>query len=355
MIPNERNSHQLHAADARILDWLVEHGFDASKVKELPAEDHERALAVLRQINVLDAYTVEQPHDSLVDATVARIDRYEADRAAALQIANNGRVRRRVRLADIIGIAAMIMLSAAVLLPIASQVRAKSLATVCAANMRELGGGLASYANANHGQLVMAGLGGSMFGTSLASSETTNRRVAPPMPPQAPTRAVITPSRDGKSITITPDWGTYRHSSNLAKLVTDGYCEAHALNCPGCEKCVACFAYRVPATNSDFQLNTPKRMVLVADANPVLELRLDGHRLETSLISSRNHGDRGQNMLFSDGAVEWHLSPVLPSANIPLQQATQFDNIWLPRDNDGREKADLKYQSTDPNDNFVAQ
>jgi hypothetical protein len=96
-------------------------------------------------------------------------------------------------------------------------------------------------------------------------------------------------------------------------------------------------------------------MVLAADANPVLELRLDGHRQETSLISSRNHGDRGQNMLFSDGAVEWHLSPVLPGTAVPLQQATQFDNIWLPRDNDGREKPDLKYQSTDPDDNFVAQ
>jgi hypothetical protein len=356
MTSYEPNSHQLHAADARILDWLVEHGFNASAVNELPEEDRARALAVLAQMNALDAYTVGAPDDSLVDAVVARIDRYEADRSAALNIASEGRVRRRLRLGDLIGIAALVMLSAAVLLPIASQVRAKSLEAVCANNLRSLGSGLASYASDHDGRMVMtAGLGSGMFSPSAPAAPSTpkppaHETVAGSSAPQPPMRALISSSRDGMSITIIPDWGKYRHSDNLTKLVTDGYCDVHALNCPGCARGTACFAYRVPAAGSNYQLATPNRMVLAADANPVLEFRLKGRRIESSVLSSRNHVDRGQNLLFNDGTIEWHVSPVLSQ-----QEATRFDNIWLPRGNDGLEQADLKCQPADPTDNFVAQ
>ncbi len=345
----EPATHTLSDADARVLDWLVEHGFDAAKVHELPAEDQPRAMALVRQMSTLDALSVPAPHESLVDAVIARIDHYEADRAAAMRIGSSGRPRFRMRLADVLGVAAMLMLSAAVLLPIASQMRASSLEAVCASNMRSLGAGLTSYASDNRGSMpALAGIGAidALFGGPKVGAQASNQ--AAPKPQQL--RGVIRPGADGKSAVFTPMPSEHRHSASLALLVSAGHCEANALQCPGCAKGAACFAYRVPAEGSRFMLDTTKPMVVVADANPVIELRLDGRKIESAVMSSRNHGDRGQNMLFNDGAVDWTISPVLTN-----QGPVKFDNIWLPRDTDGRERTELHGPPRDPNDNFVAQ
>ncbi|MFM9170112.1 MAG: hypothetical protein ACKOTD_08330, partial [Phycisphaerales bacterium] len=60
-------------ADLRVLDFLAEHGFDASRVNLLPEADRPRAMALIRQMSVLDAYPADGGDDSLVDATLARI------------------------------------------------------------------------------------------------------------------------------------------------------------------------------------------------------------------------------------------------------------------------------------------
>ena len=155
---------------------------------------------------------------------------------------------------------------------------------------------------------------------------------------------------DGRSITLTPDWGTYNHSANLALLVAKGYCPVHSMRCPGCASGAACFAYKVPAQGVRFQFDTPYRMVVVADANPVIELRRNGQQIDRSVLSSRNHGEAGQNLLFRDASVEWRTSPILSDS-----PAKFMDNIWLPRGEDGREHLDLKVRPKDPKDTFVAQ
>lgn len=332
----------LGAEDSRVLDLLVGIGLDPARVAELDSSDRLRAEAILRHLGALDAWTVEPPHESLVDATLARIDRYEADREAALRIGSGGRPRRRMRLADILGVAAMLMLASAVALPMLSQMRASSLAAVCANNLRTVASGLTAYAADSNGSMpVLAGFGAleSLLGGPRASAR-----------PQA-LHTTITQGPNGAGhAVITPIFGTPRHSQSLALLVTTGHCSADVLQCPGCAKGEPCFAYRVPAVGTRFLLNTTKPMVVVADANPVLELRLNGQRIESAQMSSRNHGDRGQNMLFSDGAVDWRVSPVLT-----IRPGALFDNIWLPRDTDGRERPNPQGPPLDPDDNFVAQ
>ena len=57
----------------------------------------------------------------------------------------------------------------------------------------------------------------------------------------------------------------------------------------------------------------------------------------------------GQNMLFSDGSVEWHTSPLVGDGTGAM------DNIWLPRDSRGVERIDLQAWPTQPRDTFVTQ
>jgi hypothetical protein len=347
---------ELSASDARVLDFLAEHGFDASRIAELPAEDRPRALAIIRQMDVLERYPVDPPHESVVDATLARIDRFEAERAASMRI--GGRWRPRVRLSDVVGVAALLLVATGVALPMISQVRAQSLSTVCANNLRALGAGLANYANEHGGSMpAMAGIGGGLFGSDQPTPQgmpSAVRGNGQPPAVQAAERAALARALNavhgGVTVTIVPNWGSFQHSANLALLVSKGYCDVHALRCPGCAAGAACFAYRVPAQGARFQLDTPHRIVVVSDANPVIELRRNGHQVDQSILSSRNHNESGQNLLFSDASVEWRTSPIL-NGGAP----TGIDNIWLPRGEDGREHADLKVRPKDPTDTFVAQ
>jgi len=54
--------------------------------------------------------------------------------------------------------------------------------------------------------------------------------------------------------------------------------------------------------------------------------------------------------LFSDGAIEWKTSPILT-----ISPASSMDNIWLPRDERGREVLELRSWPSLAADNFVSQ
>ncbi|MFM7807656.1 MAG: H-X9-DG-CTERM domain-containing protein, partial [Planctomycetota bacterium] len=78
---------------------------------------------------------------------------------------------------------------------------------------------------------------------------------------------------------------------------------------------------------------------LVADANPVLELRRAGRPVGASL-SSWNHSQKGQNVLFGDGSVRWLVVPVVNGDNIFLpvgvDRADRMPNlVELPLAGDG--------------------
>lgn len=348
-------------ADMRVLDFLAEHGFDVSRVDLLPEADRPRALALIRQMSVLDQYPADGCEDALVDATLARIDRYEAAREASMRL-DARRTVRGFRLADFVSVAALVLVGIGVLLPVASRMREQSLATVCASNLRGLHSGLDAYAR-NHGGALpaTASIGG--LGSLFSPVPSRPGRVGPAVgaPPQLPapygamrpavlTHTVIFP---GATVTIVQgvrDWSASNHSAHLGLLVAGQYADVHALQCPGCASGVPCFAYRVPARGHRFMLDTPGRTVVVADANPVIEFVRMGITPDSRVVSSRNHSDRGQNLLFNDGAVEWRVSPLLTTS-----PASFVDNIWLPRDERGRESLDLRAWPCDVNDNFVAQ
>ena len=355
---------QLTDADMRVLDFLAEHGFDASRVHLLPEADRPRAMALVRQMQVLDHYPADTADDTLVDATLARIDRWEAAAAEARRIEP-----RRIgsfRLADLVGIAAVLMVGTAVLVPLARSMRESGLANACRANMRSIGTALASYASQHDGLLPatasIADLG-SLFARPGRAPAARQSPDAPAAPLSwrddaaggrleavgAPMQVDVRTPHSWMRIRIQRvEWHAFDHSENLSPLVAGQFCGAGDLACPGCATGQPCFAYRVPVRGERFMLDRGFRSVVIADSNPLTEAGRLGLRA-SHLQPSSNHGQSGQNMLFSDGSVEWHTSPLIGDGTGAM------DNIWLPRDSQGVERIDLQAWPTQPRDTFVTQ
>jgi hypothetical protein len=282
-LPDDPNAPRLGPHDAAALDRLVERGFTDA---EGDGEEARRERAVLEALRMLDAYPVEASDPSLIDATLARIDAAEREQAARMRVERAP--QRSARWADIGGIAAVLLLAAGVTWPALARMRDTALKTACANNLRAMGAGLASYAHDHRDFLPMtAGLGG------LTAPQPT-----------------------------TLDWNTYEHGGNLVALARQGYCGMQQVQCPACAAGAPHqhhFAFRLPAADRAFRLTIIGRGALVADANPVIELRRAGRPVAANL-ASWNHAQSGQNVLFGDGALLWLTRPEVDG-----------DNIYLPR------------------------
>jgi hypothetical protein len=151
--------------------------------------------------------------------------------------------------------------------------------------------------------------------------------------------------------TVAQDWSAANHGAHLALLAAKGYCAPESLTCPACAAGgTTCFAYRVPARGERFSFDLPATSVLAADANPLVASMRRGSSLPARTANSANHAGAGQNMLFGDGSFDWRTSPILTSP-----PAGAIDNIWLPRDERGLERSDMRAWPSHPADNFVAQ
>ncbi len=80
-----------------------------------------------------------------------------------------------------------------------------------------------------------------------------------------------------------------------------------------------------------------QRSPVAADANPVQAMVRRGVMPVNFSISSQNHAQRGQNVLFSDGSVIWMVTPNLSNGPRGL-----FNNIWVIRDKNGIETFNLR-------------
>jgi hypothetical protein len=296
---DHRGGPELRDEDAASIDRLVECGFDEGRV------DNERDRRVLAALRVLDRYPTESSDPSLIDATLARIDAAEREQAERMRL--DRAPRRRARWADFGGIAAVALLAFGVAWPALAHMRQSAMRSRCANNLRELSAGLVSYA-ADHRD-------------ALPMSASMIARHAP--------RPVIL------------DWGAYDHGANLQSLSVQGYCGHHHINCPGCtaKSGRRAFAMQVPWADRPFLLRVVGARPLVADANPVLELRRAGRPVGASL-SSWNHSQKGQNVLFGDGSVRWLVVPVVNGDNIFLpvgvDRADRMPNlVELPFAGDG--------------------
>jgi hypothetical protein len=286
-----------------VLDALVDFGFERTALKDLPAEDQQRAQSISNLLGLLDNYPVDDANDTLVNATLARIDRYEENRAdrmnMELQREQAARGGRRIVIPDFITVAAVILIAFGLLWPIVTGVKQKSLDLACENNLRLVALGLDNYASSNNGvsPMATAGLGGG--------------------------------------------WGVRANSLNMSPLVDGGYCQHQHLNCPGHQpEFGPSYSYRWQMEDTPLMWQGPRVLILIGDGNPISAAARAG-RVLPPLSMSLNHGGRGQNVLSSDGATLWLFEPVI----------SRSDNIWLP---DGVLELRTGAQPADQWDTFLA-
>lgn len=303
----------LHPLDERALDWLVEHGFDLSEIGGAPPELRERIGRLSGAMSPLASYSVAPPSETLVDATLARVARADADadRADRMRMEPAAMRLRAFRLPELIAVAAVLFLGVGVLFPMAQQFRSSSAATLCSNSLRKLGSAMHGYAADNAGSApAMAGLG------SLFSPAGT-------------------PTPDDLS----------RHHRSLDALVHKGYCVA------GCTKCngARTYSYRVATHPRQLRLAVLPATPIVSDANPLVDAMRRGQRDADASANSSNHGGNGQNVLFTDGSTVWTATPMFRDPRTPL-----LDNIWLFKLRDGSEGLELRQMSRRPAEVFLA-
>ena len=274
---------KLSKADAEMLDRLVDVGFEIDELEYLTPEGKQRAQSILATLGILNAYPVEDASDTLIHATLARIDQYETKRTARLQIHSpeleTTKRGFRIRMPDLMSVAAMVLIAVSVFLMINKGAREQSFQTECASNMAMVGRGLVSYALDNEGEMPTTSVAslGSLFGG-------------------------VTPQRTDTEL-----------------LAKEGYCEHNHLHCPGHGRESSGFSYQNQSAEMWNNIRSQGRLfIIIADRNPILNDLLEGGKPDP-LTPSGNHGSLGQNHLRDDGS-----TPI--SAAAPVVGG---DMIWI--------------------------
>src|SRR5690606_35929383 len=130
--------------DQRLLDALVEAGFDVERMGPLTRDERARVDRLMTLFSLMNDYPSDDADETLLNATLARIDRHEDARADRMNIENAVDAAPRgisFRLPDFISVAAVMLIAAAVLWPMLNTLRQRSIAETCNSNLR-----LAGYA-----------------------------------------------------------------------------------------------------------------------------------------------------------------------------------------------------------------
>ncbi len=290
---------QLTPADESALQAWVLAGFNAKKTPGVLRQRAQQLEAMQHQITTVPLGDAS----ALIEKTLARI---EADENAKAQRMNfETQAFRRglgVRLADVVSVAAVLLVGAAVMWPLLTTLRQQSQRTACFGNLNAAGLGFSTYAGDNRDQLPVAS-------TTLSG----------------------------------PWWNTgtpnQSNSANLYQMVRTGYAQLDDLACPGnpdaphgeadpgasdwASRQNVSYSYQIMfgpamATWSGRADHGPQ--VVIADRSPVVDVWVQGKPF-FPMTNSKNHNGRGQHALMSDGSAAWLTTPETASG----------DNIWLPR------------------------
>jgi hypothetical protein len=210
--------------------------------------------------------------------------------------------------ADIISVAAALLIATSVIWPMASTYRAHSIRQACLGNLGSLASAFGTYAGDFRGSMPMAS-------ASLGGQPWWNVGQSP----------------------------AQSNSANLFTLARSNYTNLEQLACDGnalCSRDVAKDAMDWPALpnvsysyfvmfgrarpsfsgNAEMAGAPPAKTVVLADASPVIRRAVAKQRVYP-LENSANHAGTGQTVLRLDGSAIW--------LNTPVHEG---DNIWLPAD-----------------------
>ncbi len=280
---NPGGGSTLSGDDQRLLDDLIEAGFDVEAMGTLSDAERARVEQLQRLFGLMNDYPVDDAEETLLHATMARIARHEDERAARMSLTPNEQLGGGgwgIRASDLISVAAVILIAASVLWPLLATVRQQSIDRACANNMRMVGYAFGHYAADNNNAMPIA-------------------------------RAGFLPGAS---------WDTVSNVVNLAPLVEGGYCSRGHLNCAGNHDHLEnTYSYQWQKPGTRMTWGSGRITIVLGDRNPLIDAARAGHMLPGNTMS-RDHRGRGQNVLASDGATLWLTDTIVGSR----------DNIWLP-------------------------
>jgi hypothetical protein len=289
----------LSIQDQAALDAWVMSGFSASAVSASLRDRARRLDALAGLVTAPAAAQAGIDAPALVEKTLARVQLEIEAQAGRLQLdVRPG--RRGVRLADLVSVAAVLLIGSGILMPILNSVRDQSQRQHCLANLGATAMAFGAYASANRDELPLAS-------ASLGTGKWWE--VGQPQ---------------------------HSNSANLFTLVRTGYTPLQNLACPGNPGAATSlptpdardwrrldevsYSYQIMFGRSRPRWNDGRLTVILADRSPVVPRSIRGEMFNP-LANAPNHHGRGQHLLWNDGSSTWAKTPVLATG----------DNIWLNR------------------------
>lgn len=287
-LASENDELELSPDDQEALDAFMTVG---QRVERVPGPLRERAHR-LEHIGSLVTSPAGPISNDLVERTLARIPVRVRPQERSFRAALGG-----FRLADLVSMAAVLLIAASVVWPVLSTIRSHQKRGDCGANFASLASAFGLYSNDHRDQLPMAtaGFGGANW--------------------------LEVGSGPGRS-----------NSANLFRLPKLQYTSLKTLACPGnsgalCGPCGAdsedwgCINEVSYSYQNMFGETRPTwrsgRTVILADASPAVRGALSDTQW-VPMQNSANHDGKGQWVLLSDGSGGWVTSPEVGG-----------DNIWL--------------------------
>lgn len=287
----------LSEADADAVDRWVDH-------EETTDADRAARIEALAALATAGPASDAGSRASLIERTMQAVESDARQRERRMRIEQGPELRGwRMRLADVVSVAAMLLLCASVALPMFGGIRQRQQRLACLDNMRSSATAFGAYAGDHADRLPMATAG---FGGGSWMDVGTR----------------------GKS-----------NSENLYTVVRTGYESLDDLACasnphaargepePGAwdwrSMDEISYSYRIMGKNGmrlSLSVPTTVSVVVATDRSPVT-LRASRGQVIYPEANTPNHAGRGQYVLRLDGSSVWTKSPVLENG----------DNMWLPR------------------------
>ncbi len=302
-----RESGHLHPADEDALEALIGADYNPARVvagMRLRAARHAALLALLQPSALALGDTAGR--DDLIGRTLAGVQRAVDDQSTRMRLDPvaarvGGRLGGGWRIGDLIAVAAMLLIGAAITMPAISASRDSARQNAC------------------HSNLAAAGLGFGLYAGDF-------RNALP----------IASASAVGQPWWLVGEGPERSNSANLFTLARASYTRTEELACAaaGCDlrgcppqgmmdwsslKQVT-YSYQNMFAAQRRAWISPDRQEVLADRSPVI-LRARAGQWIDPFENSPNHGGRGQIVLYNDGSAVWLLTPINQHG----------DNIWLPR------------------------
>ncbi|MEO0474514.1 MAG: hypothetical protein AAF085_00905 [Planctomycetota bacterium] len=307
------NPSTLSMEDGQALDALLDLRRQGVADGPMPAGVRERAVGVREVLEVLDLAEGEPVPTGLAERTMQAIekDRQARQQRSVMAGMHLGSDRQgSISIRQIATTAALIVMSLSILLPMLNNAHRDAMIAQCSSNL--------------------AGLGGDLQKIAFDYKGETHRAAQPESDTLNPLARFARSGLDGSTIPASRA-GYFVLLDEQRVSAEHRYCPTGTSSDP-----TAIYNGQNPAAGGPFRMFLEARPIF-ADTNPLYAVTPEGLVRQPDvpiLTRSANHEGKGQNVLISDGSVEWMIRPAVQRG------ADTNDNIWVFQPEDDAEAND---------------